>query len=119
MIAACCLGSLGLNLLESNDLRIIKVIVFSRAVTNAAYLFGELSGLYRPVESSKDSRKFTFESLLALCVSVFLCYTYIYEVKQMPSSFVKSFIAGTNMTKPEKALFDSFRAIREIELRTR
>ena len=79
VIVSCCLASLGLYVLDPADLRIVKIVVYSRAVTNGAYLFGDMTGLYKPVESSKDPRRFTFESALALAASTFLCYSFVYE----------------------------------------
>ena len=117
-IISCCVASLGLYLMDSDDLRIVKVVVFSRAVTNGASLLGSLTGLYKPVESSNDPRKFTAESFFALIASTYLCYAYVFETQHMPSGFRNSFTSASNMTMDEKMFFDAMRAIREIELRT-
>ena len=119
MIAACCLASLGLYVLDPADLRIVKVVIFSRAVTNGASLLGSMTGLYKPVESSNDPRKFTAESAFALIASTYLCYAYVYESRHMPAGFRNSFTSASNMTLNERMFFDACRAVREIELRTR
>ena len=119
VILSCALASLGLLVMDEGDLRIVKVVVYSRAMAAGCHLLGELTGLYRPVENSDDSRRFTVESALALMASTFCCYAFVYEVKSMPTSFVNSFNRGASMSQDEKALFDSMRAIREIELRLR
>ena len=119
IIVSCCLAAIGLKVLDPDDMRVAKVVIYSRAVTNAVHLFGETTGLYKPVESSSDPRRFTVESLLALTASTFLCYAFTFESGAMPPSFRKTFIAGTNMNKDEMTFFDALRAIREIELRMR
>ena len=119
MVVSSCLASLGLYVVDVDDLRIVKVVIFSRAVANGVHLLGETTGLYTPVESSKDGRKFTVESAMALAASTFLCYAFSFESSAMPPSFRKQFIAGTNMNIEEKMFFDSMRAVREIELRMR
>ena len=119
VIVSSCLGSLGLYILDEDALRIAKIVIFSRAVTNGVHLLGEVTGLYKPVESSKDGRKFTVESLFALAASTYLGYAFSFDSYALPVSFRNQFIAGANMDLNEKMFFDSWRAVREIELRMR
>ena len=75
-VLACCLGSLGLYFMDSDDFRILKIVVFSRAVTSGVKICGELTGLFTPVESQDDKRIFTVESALGLVSAVFCCYIF-------------------------------------------
>lgn len=119
VILASCLASIPLTyLLEPGDYRIVKIIVFSRAVTNAVHLAGDLTGLFKPVEGrGEDPRWFTIESALGVAASTFCCYAFVYEPEAMTQSLRQQFIRGTNMTLDERKLFDAVRASREIEKR--
>lgn len=49
---ACGVASLSFSsIAPSNDLRILKVVIFTRAVTSLVNYIGEASGLFEPVES--------------------------------------------------------------------
>lgn len=111
---ACCLASFGLKLMNTEDYKILKIMLFSRAVSNAVHLLGDVTHLYRPVESYNEQRLFTVETVMGLAVTVFCAYAFIYEVKAMPPSFLTQFIRATGMNFNEKSLFDSLRAQREL-----
>ena len=85
MILAASLGSIPMTyMMDPNDYRICKIVVYSRAVTNAVHLVGVLSGLYEPVRSANDeNRRFTMESLLGVLATTFCCYAFVYEVHAM------------------------------------
>ena len=87
--------------MDPGDLRIIKVIIFSRAIAAAVHFFGKATNLYTPVEDGSDTRRFTFESALALSASTFCCYAFVYEIGAMPASFVNSFNRGANLNASE------------------
>ena len=46
---ACSLASLGLTLMPENDLRILKLVIFSRAVISIVSYIGDSTGWYQPV----------------------------------------------------------------------
>ena len=50
---ACGLGSLGLHIAPANDIRILKVVMFSRAVSSLVKYIGEATGWFKPVESNE------------------------------------------------------------------
>ena len=43
---ACALASFSLHLAPANDVRILKVVIFSRACTSLVAYIGEVTGLY-------------------------------------------------------------------------
>ena len=114
---APCLASLAFYCMDSNDFRIAKIVIFSRAMQNALYMLGDVTGWYKPYEGqSNDKRRLTVESFFAILSSAYLCYAFVYEVKAMPPKFLGTMVTSTNMTLPEKKFFDAMRAVREIEM---
>ena len=117
-VLACCLSSLSLWIVEEADFRIIKIILFARAITAAIKMVGSLTNLYEPAGNFNDSRSFTIEYLLDVTSSVYVCYAFVFETEAMSESLKASFARGANML-PNEYLFDSMRAIREIRNRLR
>ena len=102
-IIACCLASFGLTLMDSHDYRVVKIVVFSRAVSNAIVLFGDLTKLYKPVESHiEDKRSFTIESAIGLAATTFCCYCFVFEVKAMPPSLLAQYHKTCNFVNTMK-----------------
>ena len=73
--------------MDESDYRIFKIVIFTRAVSNALKLAGNLSGIYKPVENSDDKRLFTTESAIGLAVTIFCSYCFIYEPNAMTDAF--------------------------------
>ena len=117
----CSLASFAFYILDREDRPAIRTLLLARAIESGSHLLGELTGLYKPVdpEQKKDSRLFTAQSAMALLSSAFLCYAFVNEVRQIPSGFLPNIIYATRMSQPEKQLFDSVRAMREIQQRVR
>ena len=78
--------------MDADDYRIVKIVVFSRAVTSGVKLVGEITGLYEPVENYDDKRIFTIESVLALTSIIFTSYVFTYEIGAMSTSLKRQFI---------------------------
>ena len=49
LFLACSVASLGLHLAPEGDLRIFKVVVFSRAVNSVITYIGESTGWFKPI----------------------------------------------------------------------
>jgi len=114
LIWACSLGSLGLHLAPADDIRILKVVMFSRAVSSLVKYIGEATGWFKPVEHD-EKRKVTVEYVLAILGCWFLVYCYIFQANTMQKSLTNTFTRGLHMNDDEKRLFDCMRAIDEIE----
>lgn len=77
IFVACALASFGLQIGPENDIRIFKMLLFSRAITSFVQYFGNSSGLYKPVER-KEKRHLTIEYFLSTVASYFLIYCLIF-----------------------------------------
>ena len=117
VIIACCLSAIPLWIVEEADFRIIKIILYARATTAVIKIFGSLTNLYEPAGDFNDPRTYTVEYLIGVFSSVFVCYAFIFETEAMSDSLKQSFVRGTDMLLNEKYLFDSMRAIVEIQKR--
>ena len=49
LVFACSFASLGLSLMPENDMRILKLVIFSRAVVSLVSYIGDSTGWYQPV----------------------------------------------------------------------
>ena len=121
LMAACSLASLGLSTLApSNDLRIIKVVLFSRAVTSLVTYLGDMTGMFKPLESEGPeaaTRVFTTEYALACIGCAFLFFCYILHPNSMPLALKRTFDRGMAMSKDEKLGFECMRAVNELGTR--
>mmetsp|Transcript_43240 Transcript_43240/g.57219 ORF Transcript_43240/g.57219 Transcript_43240/m.57219 type:complete len:225 (-) Transcript_43240:153-827(-) len=116
LTCACSLASFALHIAPPNDIRILKVVIFSRAMTSLVAYVGEATGLYRPIEG-EDDRRLTVEYFLAITACFFLVYCYIFAPHSMPPSLFKTVTRALAMSDGEKRLFDVLRAISELELK--
>ena len=105
--------------MEAPEANLIRVLVLSRASQGLVYLIGDSTGLYKPYGGESDKRRFTVETAVALVSIVYISFVFSFEPLALPASFINSMIAGTNMTLNEKMLFDSMRAVKEMELKRR
>ena len=116
-VLACSFASLGLYCLELNDHRVVKVLIYSRAVAALVHFLGKQTNLFEPCTGSSDTRRVTVETVIAITASTYCCYAYVMEVGSLPPSFLRTFHSGAGLSNCEKAFFDSLRAVREIENR--
>jgi len=116
LIWACGLGSLGLHIAPANDIRILKIVMFSRAVSSLVKYIGDATGWFKPVENN-EKRKITVEYVLAVLGCWFLIYCYIFQANTMSKSLKNTFHRGLHLNDNEKRLFDCMRAIDELESR--
>ena len=76
--------------MDPSDYRVVKILVFSRAVTQAVFLLGDLTGMYKPVGGSsqegEDPRRFTVESALGVAFSLTVSLIFVYEIETMTES---------------------------------
>ena len=117
---ACALASLGFSLAPTNDIRILKVVIFSRAVTSLVTYLGEATGLFRPLENDgpeSPTRVLTTEYFLAVAGCFFIYYCFIVYPKSMPPSLYKTITRAMDMNSDEKRLFECVRIIHELEPR--
>ena len=117
---ACAIASLGLSLAPTNDLRILKMVIFSRAVTSLVTHIGDATGLFRPLESDghgAETRLFTTEYFLAVAGCFFLMSCYIMHPNSMVPALKRTIHRGMAMNKNEELGFDCLRALNELEPR--
>ena len=82
-----------------------------------AYI-GEKTGLFRPIEGSEpDDRKLTVEYGLSVISCVFMLFCFILHPNSMQPSLFKTISRALDMTSGEMRLFDTLRAIHELESR--
>ena len=111
---ACSIASLALHIAPENDIRILKVVIFSRAVTSTIQYFGHSTGLFKPVERG-EKRRLTVEYGLATSACFFLVYCYIFEPNSMSASLRRTITRGMHLNNDEMRLFDCLRALSELE----
>ena len=111
------MSAIPLWIVEEADFKIIKIILYARATTAAIKMIGTLTNLYEPAGDFNDPRTYTIEYAIGVISSVFVCYAFVFETPAMSESLKQSFVRGTDMLLNEKYLFDSMRAIREIQIR--
>lgn len=114
LFSACAIASLGLHFAPANDIRILKVVIFSRAVTSLVTYFGDATGYFKPIEA-QEKRKFTVEYFLAVACCIFIVYAYIFHPKSMSPSLTRTITRGLHLDDNEKRLFDCLRAMAELE----
>ena len=111
---ACSVGSLALHLAPANDIRIFKVVIFSRAVSSFVRYLGDSTGWFKPVEHH-EKRKVTVEYVLAVSACFFLVYCYIFQPNSMSKSLMNTITRGLHLDDNEKRVFECLRAIHELE----
>ena len=83
---ACCFASLSFSMfMDPGDLRIVKIVIFARAVIQGLKVIGEKTGLFKPIETNEE-RRFTVESALGVAASTFVGYCFIFELNTMSPS---------------------------------
>ena len=80
-------------------------------------LIGDETGLFTPVgeEPNKSSRIFTVEMFVTCFSSVVMLYVYVGESNSMPQNMLNLITRLAGLNRDEKRLFDSIRAIRELQ----
>lgn len=114
LVAACSLASLGLHLAPEGDMRIFKVVVFSRAVNSVVTYIGESTGWFKPI-GRREQRHLTVEYGLAASACMFLVYCYIFEPMSMTPAIRRTITRGLHLNHDEMRLFDCLRAMSELE----
>ena len=113
LFTACGVASLGLHIAPANDIRILKVVIFSRAVNSLVSYFGETTGIFRPVEH-KEKRILTVEFCLAYLACFFIVFCFIHEPTSMSPSLFRTVNRAMDMDAHEMRLFDCLRALYEL-----
>ena len=103
-----------MHLAPEGDLRIFKVVVFSRAVNSVVNYIGESTGWFKPIER-REKRHLTVEYFLATSACMFLVYCYIFEPFSMSPSIRKTITRGLHLNHDEMRLFDCLRAMSELD----
>ena len=116
---ACGLASLGIHVAKEGDVKLFKVILFSRATVAIIRMIGFETGLFTPIKdpASEETRTFTVESVLAMASCVFICYAYLFEANAMQKSLVNTVTKVCGLSEDEMRFFDSMRAIVELNRR--
>ena len=85
LFLACGLASLGLHAATEGDVKIFKVLLFSRATIAVIRMIGFETGLFEPIKDppSAEKRIITVEAVLAIFSCVFICYAYLFEANSM------------------------------------
>ena len=109
------MASLGLHFADDNDIRILKVVIFSRAVTSLVTYIGDTTGWFEPIDARYEKRKFTVEYVLASLGCSFIVYAYIFHAKSMSPSLTKTLTRGLHLNQNEMRIFDCLRAMSELE----
>lgn len=99
----------------ANDIRILKVVIFSKAVTSLVSYIGDRTGLFKPIEGSDETRLVTVEYVLAVIGCFFISFCYIFRPNSMPPSLFKTVTRGMAMSESEMRCFDFIRAMHELE----
>ena len=98
---ACALASLCLSTIApSNDLRIMKVVIYSRFVTSLVTYIGDATGWDKPVESGgreEETRLLTTEYFLAVAGCFFLFFCYIVHPRSMVPALRRTIDRGMAM----------------------
>ena len=118
LLFATGVSGLGLLAATKEDLRIFKVLIFSRATVAFIRLIGDETGLFTPVregEPNKKNRIFTVEFFLTWFSMVLMLYFYVMETNSMPQNMLNLIHRLGGLDKDEKQLFDSIRAIQELK----
>jgi len=102
-------------LAPANDIRLLKVVIFSRAATSLVTYFGETTGLFKPIDERNEERVLTVEYGLSVLACTFLIFCFIFHPKSMPASLHRTIARGMGMSSGEKRLFDSLAAMHEME----
>ena len=100
LFAACGLSSLGLLVATPGDVNIFKVLLYSRAVISILKLGAE-TGLYKPAGGREDKRWVSIETFICVMCCTFMIYVYLFEVKAMPPSFVRTITRTCGLEKGE------------------
>ena len=97
------LASLGLHAATEGDVRIFKVILFSRATIAGVRLLANETGLFTPIKepASEETRILTVESVLAILSCVFICYSYLFEANSMQKSLIDTVTKACGLNEDE------------------
>ena len=116
---ACGLASLGLHAATEGDVKIFKVILFSRATIAVIRMIGFETGWFEPIKDppSEEKRVITVEAVLAIFSCVFICYAYLFEANSMQKSLIQTVTKVCGLSDDEMRFFDSMRAIVELNRR--
>eukprot|EP00347_Sterkiella_histriomuscorum_P013467 403364603 len=99
---AAALSSLSLLIAHPNDLNLLKILIFPRAIEALYYLLVE-RGILRPIPNG--------EYLMISICCIIVTYFYMHEVHILEPSLKKSIDKYMNLTKTEKMCVNAFQQI--------
>jgi hypothetical protein len=101
------------------DRKVFKVLLYSEAIKAFVRLVGDKTGWFKPIKEfpreGMEPRLFTVESGISYFCIVFLCYSYLFNIKHLARSMLMTLGGATGINDRERTFFDSLRAITEAK----
>ena len=98
------------------DIRILKVILYSRAVTIGLRMLGQQTGLFVPIAEppNNEERKFIVESGVVVFFAACIAYSFVFYPSHMDGALYRGIHKMTDMDKAETMFFESIRGATKL-----